>query len=531
MTFLLKPKVLFTTIFIALIAISGKTQSFDVSWGDNAKLKYEFDDAVPLANGKTLVLKLKSSGGVSLFGGSVKYVPILMLVDNNMETLKETELEIEEKNSSLKGFEKYGNNIFFIYEAYDKSNKTTSVYALKINPETLAASNKVVMGTYDSDNRSDQAETTYKLSADSSKVLLFVEGPERRKENKKLFVAVFNTDLKKLWSRDIELPILEKYVSIYDEDITNDGKVFIAIKHYEKEVTRETVREDGDKVPSYIYKLLVYSDANGKEKEISFNLNDNFIQGTKLVYNKNNTITVAGLYKRKHNGNLNGVFYTTFDGNASEVKDPKMVEFPADLIRLVDKDNFGSDKKSDPGLYPHFKIRHIIVRNNGSVDLISEYYRLDIVTSYNPSTHTSTTYYNYKYGDIVNTNMDKDGKAIFTRVPKNQKFTNANIFLGYYPLLYKDKLVLLFNDDKDNVDRDLEKAPDDVMKFKKSVLVAATIDEKGSLSRQAIYSNDDDDYITLPRNTEKISESTYLISADLIKLFKKRTRFGVMKIK
>ncbi len=57
----------------------------------------------------------------------------------------------------------------------------------------------------------------------------------------------------------------------------------------------------------------------------------------------------------------------------------------------------------------------------------------------------------------MNTNIDKNGKAVFTRVPKNQKFVNANLFLGYFPLVYKDKLVLLFNDDKDNVDRGLTK--------------------------------------------------------------------------
>ncbi len=108
---------------------------------------------------------------------------------------------------------------------------------------------------------------------------------------------------------------------------------------------------------------------------------------------------------------------------------------------------------------------------------------------------------------------------------------NANLFLGYYPLVYKDKLVLLFNDDKDNVDRDLEKKPDDIMNFKSSVFVAATIDAKGNLSRQAIFSNDDEDYVTIPRNTARMSETSYLISADLLKMFKKRTRYGVLKIK
>jgi hypothetical protein len=517
-------------ICLVCASFTGKAQTFNVSWGDNTKLKYDFDDAVPLADGKTLVLKLEAKRR-GVFGGNGTVTPTLLLVDAGMSTIKEQDLEIEESNAELQGFEKYGNNIFFIYNAYSKADKTTSVYALKVNEKTLATSSKITLGTYESDNRGDQAEATYKLSSDSSKVLLFVEGPERRKENKKYYIGVFDTDLKKIWTKDVELPILEKFVSIYDEDITDDGRVFVAIKHYDKEVTRQTVREDGDKVPSYVYKLLVYSKESTKEKEITFDLNKNFIEGTKLIYDKNGTITAAGLYKRKHNGNINGAFYATFDGNSSEVKNPKMVEFPSDMIRLVDKDNFGSDKESDPGLYSNFRINHIMARSNGSVDLIAEYYRLVVTTSYNPQTHTSTTYYNYKYGDIVNTNIDKDGKASFTRIPKNQKYTNANLFLGYYPLVYKDKLILLFNDDKDNVDRDLEKAPDDVMKFKQSVFVAATIDAKGNLKREAIFSNDDEDYITMPRNTTRISETNYLITSDLIKMFKKRTRFGLMIIK
>ena len=170
-------------------------------------------------------------------------------------------------------------------------------------------------------------------------------------------------------------------------------------------------------------------------------------------------------------------------------------------------------------------------RSNGSVDLISEYYRLDIITSYNATTHTTTTSYRYTYGDIINTNIDKNGKAIFTRIPKNQKLTNSNIFLGFYPIVYGDKLVLLYNDDKDNVERDIEKRPDDVVNFKRSIFLAATVDAKGNVSRQSIYSHLDEDYITIPTAVAKISDTKYLIVSDLLKLFKRRTRFGVMEMK
>lgn len=504
-------------------------QTFSINWGAKARLKYDFDDAVSLSNGNFIVLKLEEKGG-GMFSRA-KVIRHLMLVDKTGETLNETPLDLDESVSTGKGLEKYGNNIFYMYNTYDKDNKTTTLYAIKIDEKTMAMSDKISLGVFESDSRSDQADVSFKLSSDSSRLMVFAEGPDRKKENEKFYIGVFDTNLKKLWSRDAELDINQRYVSLYDEDITNDGQVYVAIKHYDKEVTRERVKENGEKIPSYTYQLLKYSDGKSKQKEISFNLDNKFIEGTKLIYDKKGNITVAGLYKQKYNGRITGVFYTSIDPAVSEVKNPKMEDFPGDLISLVDKDGFGSDGKSDPGLYQHFKIRHILARDNGSVDLVAEYYRLDIRTYYNAQSHTTTTTYYYYYGDVVNTNIDKTGKAVFTRVPKNQKFANATLFMGFFPLVYKDKLVLLFNDDKDNIDRDLSKAPDDVMKFNKSALVAATINDKGVLSRESIYDNDDEDYVVLPRNTSRIDDHTYLISSDLIKMFKKRTRFGVLTIK
>ena len=521
-----------TFLFAVLLTFSATAQKFKVNWGDIARLKYEFVDAVPLGEGKFIVLKLKDGPKFS-FGRPDDLQPILVLIDKNMETITEKEIEIEEKNASNRGFEKYGNNTYYIYEAYDRENKTTSYFALKVNEKTLDIEAKATLGTYSSASRYNQADLTYKISTDSSKILLFVEGSDSKKENKKFYIAVFESNLKLIWKKEIELPFGDRYVSIYDQDITNEGKVYVAIKHYDKEVSRETVRDDGEKIPSYTYKLLVYDANETKGKEISFELNNQFIQGTKLSYNKNGNITIAGLYKRKHNGNINGAFYAILDGNTTEVRDPKMVPFSPELITMVDNDKFGSDKESDPGLYPGFKIRYIKNRSNGSVDLICEYYRLQISTYQNNSSvssSTSTTY-SYTYGDIINTNISADGKAVFTRIPKNQKFNNTTIFLGFYAIVYGDKLILLYNDDEDNLERDIEIRPDDVVNFKRSTFMAATVDAKGNVKRESIYSHRDEEFITIPLSTAKISDTKYLIVSNLLKLTKKRKRFGVMEIK
>ncbi len=524
-------RVLLTAVFLIALFFSNSAsaQSFSVKWGDNSKIKYDFDDAVPVSNGKYIVLKLEYKRGGMFSGGNGNITPTVVLVGADMEQISEKEIPIEEKNASLRGFEKYGNNIFFMYTAYESSSKTTTFYAIKIS-ETLDIVSKTTLGVFKSDNKGDQAKPTYKISNDSSKVLLFVEGPEKRKENEKYFIGVFNTDLKTLWSREVELPIEQRYLAIYDMDVTNDGKVYVAIKHYEKEVSRESVREDGDKIPSYVYKMLVYKDAGSKNDELVFNFNNQYIQGTRLINAADGSVSVAGLYKRKSNGNINGAFYVKLAAGSGDVKNPKMIEFPIELITLVDKDNYASDKSKDPGLYPNFRIRNILTRSNGSIDLVAEYYKLVITTTSDSRGFTRTTY-NYYYGDIVNTNIDVNGKAAFTRIPKNQKMTNSNLFLGIFSFVENDKLIILYNDDEDNIDRDLSKKPDDVMNFKKSVFAAATVDAKNNMSRQAIYSHRDETYVTIPTNTTRISPTKFLIVSDLLKTFKRRTRFGVMTLK
>jgi hypothetical protein len=532
MNFLSRISRTFTLLVFMLIASTTYAQKFDVKWGDNAKMKFDFDDAVPLANGKFLILKIEYKQRAFGFGKrpELNYSASLVLVGADMATIDEKDLSVDENDASLRGFEKFGNNIYLMYSAYEKSSKTTSFYALKIDENTLTTKSKFMLGSFESDKKDDQATPTYQLSSDSSKVLLLVEGPWRKKENEKFYLGVFDTDLKKLWSKQIELPIEQRHMDIQDQDLTNDGRVFMAIKHYEKEVSRESVREDGSRVPSYVYKILVFSETSPKEKEMRLDVGGNFIHATKIVTNKDGSLTLAGLYKRKHNGNLNGAFYARIEPGASELKNPKMVEFPTDMLELVDKDNYATTKDKDPGLYPNFRIRHIMSRSNGSVDLISEYYKVKIVRSTDSRGITKTTYH-YYFGDIVNTNIDNQGKAVFTRVPKNQKGTDMTLFLGYYPIIYNDKLIILYNDDEDNIERDLSKAPDDMVSFKKSVLAAAIIDSKGNLSRQTIYSHRGEDYVATPRFTNRMTDTRYLIGSDLMKTFKRRTRFGILDLK
>ncbi len=527
-----KLKIAFLFVFLLAFKVNVLAQSFNVTWGDKTRLNKSFDDAVRVDGGKSIVLRKDFSGG-GMFS-KVKTKIVFLLVDANTEVLLEREYEAEEKNTFYKGFEKYGNNIYFTYEVYDKETKLTTLYGEKIDPKTLKTLEKVTVGSFESDSKSDQAGISLQLSQDSSKILLLVEAPERKKENRKFFISVLNTDLKKIWSKEVELPFTQKFIYLIKSSISDEGKVYVSVKHYDKETSKESVKENGSKVPAYVYKILVYTQ-NAKEKEIILSMGDNFVAQSILSFNKNSGIvTVGGTYKQKLKGKINGVFYASLDAKTDVISSPKLVPFDSEILTRIDKDGFASDSEKDPGLDKYYEIVHVAKRPNGSIDLICEY-RYFSETYVMSQRGGSYWVYSYQYGTILNTNIDKNGKAIFTRVPKNQKFSarnfNFNGFLSFFPMVYKDNLVLLFNDDKDNVDRDLEKKPDDVMNFKQSVLAAATIDVKGNLSRQAVFSNDEEDYICLPMSFTKIDDNSILLVSDLFKMFKKRTRYGIMKIK
>lgn len=520
----MKRTILTASYFFIFFVFSAEAQHFDVTWGETAKAG-SFGLAVQVNSGHYLMIKYEKV----IRAGH----PILVLVDGEMRPVKETTLEMTETVSSIPALRKFGEVVYLTYEVSDK--KETSVYAVRINQQTLMQEGKIVLGTFLSDDFGRQPDFIFKVSPDSSKVLMFVEGLGLKKENKQVYIGVFDNHLKRIWSRYAELPMGGRMVSIDGQDVTNAGKVFISVKHYEKEIHVGLMKNEdykGDyKTPPYEYKLFLYA-KEGAVKQFSFDMQNHFIAGTRLVFNVNGTVTVAGLYKKNPNGNITGAFYNSFDSTATMISKNQMLTFPNELLEMVDKDGQGKSKGSDPGVYSYLRIKDIIPRRNGTVDLISEVHMVNLTTQTNPKDFFyMKEYRNYIYGDIIILNLQKEGGAHFTRIPKRQEGYQTDWSLGYYPISYDDKLILLYNDDADNITRDLSKAPEHFASAKKGVLAAGMIDEKGNLTRKAVYSFREDKRLALPKDFSRISATKYFMISASGSILSYRLGFGTLEIK
>jgi hypothetical protein len=180
-----------------------------------------------------------------------------------------------------------------------------------------------------------------------------------------------------------------------------------------------------------------------------------------------------------------------------------MEAFPPDMIDLVKKDKQGSNKEKDPGLSGYFSLKDVVIREDGTMDYLLEFYRMDVITTYSQNTYRTYTVYNY--GDIIDVMVNPAKPSQFVRLPKWQQTTSTSLYSGFKALTIKNKLVIFYNDDRDNVERELEKRPEEMTNFKKSVLAMAVIDQKSNLVRSAVYDHRDMNLTTCINVSQKLA--------------------------
>jgi hypothetical protein len=482
------------------IAVLSNAQKATITWGEISKKETVFQQMIAGSDGE--IIKLSSEvkgGGVSLFGfggGGATYTPVLTKYDNKFNDIKSNTFAADEKGTRMNGFLRIKNLIYLMGNKYDKETKSTSYFAQPINVNTLNTEGGLVnFGSFEARGGgwfSGPSESIVKFisSKDSSKLLVFALTPYNKKENEKYYMAVYDDNMKKLWEKTVELPYLDKFVMMYDYFVTNQGEVGVLFKHYDQEVKKESVKVDGARVPAYKTKLLIYNKTTTKPVEMVFNLNDKFVHDIDLTTDATDNLTMFGTYKIKESGHVNGYFISTIDRKTNSVSLKKMDAFPQELIELLDEDDQGSKKEKDPGLQTWFRLKHNGLRENGSLDYVLEFYRMTEHTR-TDSRGSSRTYYTYEYGDIIVINVNSAGKSTFVRIPKMQYSTDFTAASGFVTLTYKNKLYFFYNDDKDNIIRDLAKKPESCTRFGKSSFVMTTVDEKGAFTREELFTNKD----------------------------------------
>ncbi len=505
----MKIKTILAFTSLIVLAFTAKCQkiTYDFSEAKNTNKTF-YGDGVQTKTGR-IVLKenVQSFGG--LIDIKVEKKASILLLNDKLETIKETPVSF--KNSmfiDVKGlYQLHGKTILVYAYKYDKKDEQYIVSAIKLNEQDNSYGQEVELGRFETTSGRSIPGFELNASADSSMYLLFAEADQKKKELKQFYFGVFNSDLNKQYERKVVLPVEKRFVVIESTTLDKNANLFVEYKYFKKEVaSRESIRDEEFSTPAYSTVLSQFTADSKSSTDIDLNIPGKHLHNASLLFNKDSEkIGIAGTYKNDAEGRVSGIFYAEYDPAFKKVTSTKLSEIPIDVIDLFETEDIASNGKKHPGISGNFKSKRFSNRLNGSIDYTLEYNRSEerstaVTNASGNVTGGINSYYKFYSGSILNVNIDKNGKFIYTRIPKDQSDENYKAYISHFSFYNGNKLIFLYNDDKDNAERDLNKKPADMNMDKhsrKSVLTAAVIDEKGNLQRQVIYEHGDDKYITV----------------------------------
>ena len=337
--------------------------------------------------------------------------------------------------------------------------------------------------------------------------------PQQDKKDPKQFgFIVFNPDQSKMYVRNIELDVQARYVEIESTTLDQFGNFYVQRRTIPVEVKNSYIDKEYSKYIPEESILTHYSKENPAGSNVVLGLSGKFVYQTKITLSKSSDkLQIAGTYKNMEKGKISGVFYCEYDPQTKRSSGLLSSDIPSDIAEVLTKEKLAKTEGKDPGLSLAFSIHSVSYRPNGTIDCMLEYQNAAERTS--RSGGFESDYIKFYSHSILNVNIGTDGKMIFTRIPKRQTNDGDNSYLSFFSFYKGNNLVLIYNDEKKNLEKEISDMPKEIEPHKRgTVLVAATIDQKGNLAREVIYEHTDDKYVTLPRISRAISNHDILLT-------------------
>ena len=456
-------KIMLALLLIPAVAFGQKISSdFTVSTG----APYDVIDAgskeyLSLDNGYVLMVKMGSN-----------IVNIQKYDVNGMKLVSRNTYEDLPDNSFFLEILQLGDKVFYIYETEVPKSKLYTVYAREIDTEsgkfkeqlelfttsrepvavkrTMELTNVNVAG-YSALGRT--AKFSVFTSFDRSKVMINYRMMPVTKSDVKnydeLGYYVFDSNMKKLWGKDVKMPYTEENMNNVAYGVSNSGKAQML-------VTNNATKS---------YELFTISgDADMKVKDLGIST-DQLVRTFKMREDSEGNFICAGFYangievKVNINGpsvifNANGLMYFKIDAEGNVLSKDNF-DFTADFIKQnlnerLKKDVEDREKEGKAGIFDLFLL-DFVVKEDGSSYFIGEqqYVRNEL--------YGTSQQQVYHFSNIVVIKVDASGKLAWMRkLAKNQAGVTGVGQMSYSLMQGKDADYVAFVDNPKNIDLDAD---------------------------------------------------------------------------
>lgn len=208
-------------------------------------------------------------------------------------------------------------------------------------------------------------------------------------------------------------------------------------------------------------------------------------------------IYVGGFYSDRKNGHFEGIIYTYYDVATNEFRDYKAIPF-SDRLRN------GSGERNKKRAFNDYRVRQLIVRNDGGFVMIAEDFYVTIRNNYNQGFGYYSWYYptmsssvrEYTYGDIIAISCNGDGKPEWAKFIRKYQYSqeDGGLFSSYALVNTGGSLGFLYND----------------FNLNKSRIQVASINSMGEVNVATLRKTGDNPPDWLPKSGMQVSANEFV---------------------
>jgi hypothetical protein len=501
-------------LFVGAYTLFAQSEPVKIKWGKEftAPRNSSLSDIIGFDKSGFYVLR----GRAGLFTSSTLS---LERFDKNLNKAKSIDLELVEggKKSYLEEILHLNGRLLMFSSFPDQSTKNNILFVHNVSKQTLMpdfnSKKKLAEINYEGNSKRNSGSFSFRLSNDSSKILIFYALPYEFGDPEKFGFLVLDNQLNTLWKKDIVLPYRDDLFDIETTKVDNYGNAYMLGLLF-KDKRRE--RRKGE--ANYEYKVLSYTDGGENSNEYSVSLPDRFLTDMQIGVRANKDIVCAGFYSEMGTLSIRGTFFLSIDAKTKEIKTKSFKEFDIDFItqNMTEREADRAKRKEGRGreveLY-EYDLDKLIVRSDGGAMLIGEQFfvKTQTYTTYINRMPTTRTVTYYNYNDIIMVNIDPTGNIDWAiKVPKRQvSIDDGGFFSSYAMAINKDKIYFVYNDNPDNL------GYTGVGRVSSSggrnqVVMVAEVNSKGEMKRKPLGAGMGE-VITRPKVCEQISYSEMIL--------------------
>lgn len=490
-----------------------QAQGYDLQWGVASKSTSADAVYAPLGWHDGNYYTLKYDGGD---GFLVKF-------DANLTFKSEAELITGEKKFEAEMISMRNGKLLIMNSEYEKEQSATLVKAWIFTSEGKPTSTKAkVVAKFAVEKSRESEAVTYRLSADSSKILMTMDHNMPNKESAKFSVAVLNYEnLEKLWATSSTVDYEDTDFGLLSSAVDNNGNV----------ISLAVVKGgEGKKLAAYSTRAIVFSGTSGKFDDREIKIDNKYISSAFIRFGNDNKLLVSGFYNTLNNKGksqgIEGAFIASTAVDDLVSLDLQLMEVTPTLrASITHKGWLSSD---DINAY---EIRDIRQHADGSGYVIAEQraiYR-DISGNQEIRTYSFNHMIIYTFDNTMNIQW-------ITAVPKLQSTTKSAPILGIGPVAiytwtnaltrmcykynsYQDiyingTLYLLYNDHRDNGNaRSNDECKNMVNKDKANGVIVA-VGPDGKWEKSTLFAGKETDVILESSSCFPMPGVGFVISAE-----------------